>query len=409
MGKLRWGWVWTVLLLWTAAPAEAAALKVFVSIAPQKYFVQKIGGDLVSVSVLVPPGASPHQFEPKPRQMAELAKSAVYFAIGVEFEKVWLKKIAAANPKLRVVHTDDGIAKIASVEQDHHGEPPATGLPRDGRRSQAKDSHCVRHAGSPRLALSAPGEAPGRTDPRWPERRRSAPPVERMNPSAPAFLREIDALDAELKAVFAGRKGEQFMVFHPSWGYFAAAYGLEQVPVEIEGKEPKPAQLQNAHPPRPGAPHRRDLRPAAVLRQERRVAGPGDRRAGCRCRSAGGRLGCESARASAGNSERPRDERTIMTEPIIQMRDVWFSFNGQPVLREVNLTVPRGDFLVVIGPNGGGKTTLLKLMLGLLHPHAGNGRRFRRAAAPGVAPHRLRAAECPYQQGLSRFPFSMSS
>jgi zinc transport system substrate-binding protein len=59
-----------------------------------------------------------------------------------------------------------------------------------------------------------------------------------------SFMREIDELDAELKALFAGRKGEQFMVFHPSWGYFAEAYGLVQVPVEIEGKDPKPAQLQ---------------------------------------------------------------------------------------------------------------------------------------------------------------------
>jgi zinc transport system substrate-binding protein len=58
-------------------------------------------------------------------------------------------------------------------------------------------------------------------------------------------MREIDELDAELKALFAGRTGEQFMVFHPSWGYFAEAYGLVQVPVEIEGKDPKPAQLQN--------------------------------------------------------------------------------------------------------------------------------------------------------------------
>jgi len=54
----------------------------------------------------------------------------------------------------------------------------------------------------------------------------------------------IDQLDAELKTIFAGKQGLQFMVFHPAWGYFAHAYGLTQVPVEIEGKDPKPAQLK---------------------------------------------------------------------------------------------------------------------------------------------------------------------
>ena len=71
-----------------------------------------------------------------------------------------------------------------------------------------------------------------------------------------------------------------------------------------------------------------------------------------------------------------------MTESIIEIRDLWFSFNGQPVLRDVNLTVPQGDFLVVIGPNGGGKTTLLKVMLGLLKPDHGTVSVF------GLPPHR---------------------
>jgi zinc transport system substrate-binding protein len=59
-----------------------------------------------------------------------------------------------------------------------------------------------------------------------------------------AFATQIDQLDADLKKIFAGKKGLQFMVFHPAWGYFAHAYGLKQVPVEIEGKDPKPAQLK---------------------------------------------------------------------------------------------------------------------------------------------------------------------
>ena len=59
-----------------------------------------------------------------------------------------------------------------------------------------------------------------------------------------AFVAQIDQLDADLKKTFAGKTGLQFMVFHPAWGYFAHAYGLKQVPIEIEGKEPKPAQLK---------------------------------------------------------------------------------------------------------------------------------------------------------------------
>ena len=60
-----------------------------------------------------------------------------------------------------------------------------------------------------------------------------------------------------------------------------------------------------------------------------------------------------------------------MDSPVIEVRDLWFSFNGEAVLKEVNLTVNSGCFLAVIGPNGGGKTTLLKLMLGLLEPDRG--------------------------------------
>jgi zinc transport system substrate-binding protein len=59
-----------------------------------------------------------------------------------------------------------------------------------------------------------------------------------------AFATQINRLDADLKKTFAGKTGLQFMVFHPAWGYFAHAYGLQQVPIEIEGKEPKPAQLK---------------------------------------------------------------------------------------------------------------------------------------------------------------------
>lgn len=231
-GSLFW-------LLMAGYPALAANVKTFVSIAPQQYFVQKIGGDLVDVSVLVPPGADPHTYEPKPRQMAELAKTAVYFAVGIDFEKAWMKKIAATNPGMRIVHTDAGIEKMALAER-HRAHAKET---KDAHGHDATHHH---HEGAPdphvwlspqlvKIQAKHITEALAAVD--------SANRT-RYEENYTMFMQEIDALDAEFKSLFADRQGTRFMVFHPSWGYFAQAYGLEQVPIEIEGKDPKLAQLK---------------------------------------------------------------------------------------------------------------------------------------------------------------------
>jgi zinc transport system substrate-binding protein len=225
-------------LLLPGQPGLAANVKAFVSIAPQQYFVQKIGGNLVDVSVLVPPGADPHTYEPKPRQMAELAKAAVYFAVGIDFEKAWMKKIAATNPGMRIVHTDTGIEKAALAE--HHHEPA-----REPQDAHSRDQTHPHHPGAPdpHIWLSPPLVKVQAGHIR--DGLIAVDPTNqtRYEENHTAFLREIETLDSELKTLFAGSLGARFMVFHPSWGYFAKAYGLEQVPIEIEGKDPKPAQL----------------------------------------------------------------------------------------------------------------------------------------------------------------------
>ena len=107
------------------AMASEDKLSVFVSIAPQKYMVQQIGKDLLDIHIMVHPGASPATYEPRPRQMVALAEADLYFSIGVLFEKVWLKKIAAANPRMRVVATEQGIEKrpVAAGHRHEHDHP----------------------------------------------------------------------------------------------------------------------------------------------------------------------------------------------------------------------------------------------------------------------------------------------
>jgi len=211
----------------------ADRLPVFVSISPQAYFVQQIGKDIIDVQVLVEPGADPHTYEPKPQQMVALSKAVLYFAVGIEFETAKLEKLTAINPQMKVVHTDHGIMKLPmAVHGGHHADD-----------DPGEEHH---HQGSldPHIWLSPPLVML--------QARSILTALQTVDPAHGsvyetnyrAFILELVDLDAYLRTTFDGLKGPSFMVLHPSWGTFAHTYGLKQVPIEVEGKNPKPAQLK---------------------------------------------------------------------------------------------------------------------------------------------------------------------
>jgi zinc transport system substrate-binding protein len=245
--------IFNVLFFFVGTCFATDKLPIFVSIVPQKYFVQQIGKEFVEVQAMVQPGASPATYEPKPKQMADLSKTNIYFAIGVPFENAWLEKISAANPNLRVVHTDHDIEKLAMAAHHHQHDDHAEEhheADHDHEKSEHhedadhdKDHH--EHTGlDPHIWLSPPlVKIQART---ILAALQEADPAHGSIYEAnfKAFTAQIDQLDADLKKTFAGKRDLGFMVFHPAWGYFAHAYGLKQVPIEIEGKDPKPAQLK---------------------------------------------------------------------------------------------------------------------------------------------------------------------
>lgn len=234
MGRIAFFWIKAVLAVAGAVflPPSAGAgepLGVFVSVLPQKYIVEKIGGKLVDVSIMVPPGAGPATYEPKPQQMVRLAGAKIYFAVGVPFEHVWLPKILEVNPKLYLLHTDSGVERIPMKTTGKKGG-------RGNWPSVTKDPHIW--LSPPLVMLQARNVLQGLLE---------VDPANRavFEDNYRKLIREVVDLDIELGAVFAQtEKGKEFMVFHPAWGYFAKAYGLKQIAVEIEGKEPKPAELQ---------------------------------------------------------------------------------------------------------------------------------------------------------------------
>ncbi|QLA17048.1 metal ABC transporter solute-binding protein, Zn/Mn family [Desulfolutivibrio sulfoxidireducens] len=259
------------------ASALAEPVPVTVSIAPQAYFAKRIGGDKVDVTTMVPPGTDAHTFEPKPSQMAALQKAKIYFAVGIDFEKAWLPRFADVNKTMTIVHTDANIVKMAMVPHahdhaaetghDHAAAPEAPGHAPDAaspappgqghdHAAEADHDHAAEagqdhdhhhdHAGldphvwlSPaqvKILATAMRDAliaadPGNTD--------------AYRVGYESLIADIGALDARLRAIFAPvpPQRRKFMVFHPAWGYFARQYGLTQVPVEREGKEPGPAEL----------------------------------------------------------------------------------------------------------------------------------------------------------------------
>jgi zinc transport system substrate-binding protein len=237
----------TITLVSGIHALAAQRLTVFVSIAPQKYFVQQIGKDLVDVGVMVSPGADPHTYEPKPQKMVAISRAKLYFAIGIGFEKANLSKIVSSNPQLKIVHTDRGIKKIPMAAHHHHdhGDEHHEEADLHEKSDAVHEDDRHDHEGlDPHIWLSPPlvkmqahtiMNALAKVD-----------PAHRAEYEAnyQQFVRQIDRLDNELKTIFAGKQGLRFMVFHPSWGYFARAYGLKQVPIEIEGKDPKPARLK---------------------------------------------------------------------------------------------------------------------------------------------------------------------
>lgn len=205
------------------APPKNEKLQVFVSILPQKFFVEKIGGDLVEVSVLVGPGQSPATYEPLPKQMSSLAEAVLYFRIGVPFEIVWHERIRSLNPNLEIIDTREGIP-LRKIE----------GSVSKNSDEGVKDPHIWL---DPILVKIQAETICTQLVSKDPENKTF------YRANLAQFQNELDELYVDLKTSFDSLPVNKLMVFHPAWGYLFDRYGLVQIPIEVEGKEPTPREL----------------------------------------------------------------------------------------------------------------------------------------------------------------------
>ncbi len=219
-----------ILLLLIFSTFLIAKVNTVVTILPQKTFVEKIGGNKVNVSLMVLPGNSPHTYEPKPSQMKHISNADIYFSIGVKFDKVWIPKFQSLNKTMQIVKTEQGIEKIEIAEHSHSEEGGhdhgAHTLDPHIWNSPKNVKNIVKNIYDTFVVADSQNK-------------------EYYKANYKAFLEEIDETDKKINDILLTLDDKaKFVVFHPSWGYFAKEYRLTQVAIELGGKNPKAKHIK---------------------------------------------------------------------------------------------------------------------------------------------------------------------
>ena len=229
------GWISALLLLTGCRSAEQPEqTTLWVTIAPLRSLVQAITGDDFTVEVLVPPSASPETFEPTPRQFGTLTRSPLIFGTGlIDFERQLLERLERPE---RIVNLSEGIDLIAgSCSHAHagHDDAECTECAEHANQAHGVDPHIWT---SPRELQRMAANAYRAIHTQWPDSVRYTANYE-------ALRNRIAEVDSLVSSRLSGMERRWFLIYHPALTYYARAYGLRQVAIEDDGKEPSAKRL----------------------------------------------------------------------------------------------------------------------------------------------------------------------
>lgn len=237
--KLKCVALWALLLFLTV-PSFAEGLTVAVSLQPYANVVKEIGGSQVNVVSMLPPGADPHTFEPKPASLKEFAKATVYFSDGSGMDAAWLPRFLGVNKNVQVISLSKDIRWMEEDEHHHHDEHCEHHKhdDHDGDEQEEMDPHLWTSPMQMMQIATNICDALVKLD-----SANGAQYIERWM----VLTERLKKLDMDLRASIGKlpQQARTFIVFHPAYGYFARDYGMTQLTVEVAGKEPKPRDLFN--------------------------------------------------------------------------------------------------------------------------------------------------------------------
>lgn len=197
---------------------------ILVSIAPYKFFVEKIANDTVTVQLMVPNGSSPHSYEPSSRSILKASKADAWFRIGEGFEKRAMQAMTSHNENMVIVDLREGVNTIHF--HDGHGH--------NCTHEDCRDPHIWL---SPQEAKKQARTIYDTLAQLYPEHKKN------YHKSLKQFEKELDDLDLELEQTLLPIKGKTVLVSHPALGYLGRDYNFKQLSIEFEGQEPSPQQL----------------------------------------------------------------------------------------------------------------------------------------------------------------------
>lgn len=202
--------------------AVLARPTVFVTIAPMAEAVKTIAGDTLDVNVLVPPGATPENYNPDARLLGELSKAKIFFCIGAPCEVPLLPKLREIFPKLKIVDGTEGM-HFRKLEDDDHGHA------HDG-----KDPHVWLSVSNMQTFTRNVCNALSKA---YPDNKKT------YQRNAERYIGQLSTLDRSISMRLAPLKNRHYMVMHPAFGYFFDEYGISQLAVEKDGKIPSGKHL----------------------------------------------------------------------------------------------------------------------------------------------------------------------
>ena len=232
-----------LLLAACGGKRQRAERMIAVTIEPQRYFAERIAGEHFAIHCVVPAGQSPETYDPTPQQMVQIGQSEAYLRIGhIGFELAWMDAIAQNNPQLQIFDLSEGMPLLQGEEEEEQAHEHEHA---HAHEVEAAEAHHHHHGGvDPHIWSSIHGARIVAQNTLTALQTLDPTHADDYAANYQQVVAVIDSTEAVINTLLKPLAHRSFIIYHPALTYLAAEYEMQQLCIEMDGKEPSPAQLK---------------------------------------------------------------------------------------------------------------------------------------------------------------------